>query len=62
MKPEPLFPKSISDKAAAVLSEFLHALANDCDARYFIKLRRYYTKQQELFDSDHPWITRPSNQ
>lgn len=61
MKPdiEPLFPNGISDEAAAVLSEFLHSLAGDCDARYFIQLRRYYARQQTLFDPDHPWISPP---
>ncbi len=56
---EPLFPNGISDEAAAVLSEFPHSLAADCEARYFIQLRRYYATQQTVFDPDHPRITQP---
>lgn len=59
MKPEPLFPNALSDEAAAILSEFLHRLAGDCDARYFRQLRRYYAGQEIILDPDHPWRTRP---
>ena len=59
---EPLFPPGIADETAAILSEFLHSLASACDSHYFIKLRRHYSRQQELFDPDHPWITRPPDQ
>ncbi len=61
MKPDldPLFPNSISDKTAALLSEFLNSLAAQCDARYFVQLHRYYARKQTVFDPDHPWITKP---
>ena len=35
-----LFPEEISDHTAAVLSEFLYALAGECEARYASQLRR----------------------
>lgn len=55
----PLFPDDISDEAASVLCEFVQALALACDSRYFNQLRRYHSKQQNLFDPDHPWRTHP---
>lgn len=58
---EPLFPDQISDQTAAVLSEFLHALAGDCDARYASQLRRHYARQYVVYDPDHPWISPPSD-
>ncbi len=56
---QPVFPDKISDKTAALLSEFLNSLAVECDARYFVQLRRYYARKQTVFDPDHPWITKP---
>lgn len=56
---EPLFPNGLSDENVAVLSEFLHALASDCDSRYFVQLRRYYARQETLGDPDHPWKSPP---
>ena len=58
---ESLFPYPISDQTAAVLSEFLHALADQCDAHYAHRLRRYYAKQRVVYDPDHPWISPPFN-
>jgi len=57
---EPFFPEHISDRTAAILSEFLHSLAGDCDARYASQLRRHYAKQHDVYDPDHPWISRLS--
>jgi len=61
MKPdlERLFPDDISDKAAALLSEFLHSLAAECESHYFTQLRRYYARQQIVLDLEHPWVTPP---
>ncbi len=58
---EALFPEEISDCTAAVLSEFLYALAGECEARYASQLRRYYAKHHDDYDTDHPWISRPSD-
>jgi len=58
---EPLFPEQISDHTAVVLSEFLYALACDCEARYAAQLRRYYARarHRDLYDPDHPWLSPP---
>jgi hypothetical protein len=58
---EPFFPDQISDKTAAILSEFLHTLAGECDARYANQLRRHYAKQHIVYDPDHPWLSPPSD-
>ena len=58
---ESLFPYPISDQTAVVLSEFLHALAEYCDAQYAHRLRRYYAKQRVVYDPDHPWVSPPSD-
>ena len=57
---ESLFTYQISDQTAVVLSEFLHALADQCDAQYAHRLRRYYAKQRVVYDPNHPWISPPS--
>ena len=61
MKPhrESLFPNDLSDETATVLSEFLHSLTAQCDARYFIQVRRFYASQEVPFDPLRPWITKP---
>lgn len=56
-----IFPYQISDQTAVALSEFLHALANQCDAQYAHRLRRYYAKQRVVYDPEHPWILPPDN-
>lgn len=58
---EPLFPDQISDKTAAVLSELLHSLAGECDARYASQLRRYYASKRLVYDPERPWISWPSD-
>ena len=58
---EPLFPDEISDHTAAILSEFLYALAADCESRYISQLRRYYARNHDVYDPDHPWISRPTD-
>jgi len=57
---EPIFPDQISDKTAVVLSEFLHFLAGECDARYASQLRRHY-RTKYIYDPDQPWISWPSD-
>ena len=57
--PEPLFPDGISEVTAAVLCQFLYALAADCEARYGSQLRSYHAERQTLIDPERPWITKP---
>ena len=58
---ESIFPYQISDQTAVAFSEFLHAMADQCDAQYAHRLRRYYAKQRVVYDLDHPWISPPSD-
>ncbi len=57
---EPVFPDDLSDEAASALSEFLHQIAAACDNRYFVQLRRYYSRQQNLYDPEAPWRSPPT--
>ena len=52
---EPVFPDDLSDETASALSELLHQIAEACDSRYFVQLRRHYARQQNLYDPDAPW-------
>ena len=54
---EPLFPDQISDHTAAVLSDLLHALASDCDARYASQPHRHYARKYVVYDPARPWIS-----
>jgi hypothetical protein len=56
---EPVFPDRISDETASALSELLHQIAEACDSRYFIQLRRHHARQQNLYDPDAPWRSPP---
>jgi hypothetical protein len=58
---EPVFPDHLSDEAASALSEFLHHIAAACDNRYFVQLRRYYSRQRNLYDPDEPWRSPPTD-
>ena len=58
---EPIFPEEISDRTAAVLSEFLYALAGECETRYASRLRRYYAKHHHYYDPDRPWLSKPTD-
>jgi len=58
---EPIFPDQISDRTAAILSDILYALAADCESRYISQLRRYYARNHDVYDPDHPWISRPTD-
>jgi len=56
---DPLFPDDLSDETALALSAVLHALAAACDSRYFTQLRRYHSRQRNLYDPEPPWRTPP---
>lgn len=55
----PLFPDGISDETASVLSEFLYELAAAWENRYLTQLRRYHSRQRNLYDPEHPWRSPP---
>ena len=55
----PFFPNGLSDESAAALSEFLHQLAAACETRYLVQLRRYHSRQMNLYDPEAPWRIPP---
>ena len=56
---DPVFPDNLSDEAASAFSEFLHQIAAACDNRYFVQLRRHYSRQRNLYDPEAPWRSPP---
>jgi hypothetical protein len=59
---DPLLPENISDETARALCDFLYALTAACESRYLTQLHRERaSREQALFDPDHPWKSKPPN-
>jgi hypothetical protein len=59
MKSQPLFPNPLSDEAASQLADFLYALADAYENRYFNQIRRHHSGQRNLYHPEHPWLSPP---
>lgn len=52
---EPLFPRELSDEAAATLCDFLHELAAVADSHFLAQIIRHRRAHAPSVDPDHPW-------